>query len=212
MKVLNSARPRAYTGKVRSRRLRMKSVQFAGVALILLGIASIPLGFVSGQIPPASPPKLLSQYGVVRVYASATLGNRLQITITSREAAPFFVSALTLFLSTPAASNIVLNTINVDGMGAIQVSGVGATSSSQVVVVTSGLTYGDVVQSMPSYLNFLIVKDPLGNNAIVADGGNGGGVVLGVGIQSGGYGGGATISAVATIVAPSDTIVTMTIG
>ena len=190
----------------------MRSVQFAAMALILLGIVSISLGFVLGQTPPASPPKLFSQYGVVRVYASTTFSNRLQITITSREAAPFFVSALTLFLNIPAASNIVLNTINVDGLGPIQVLGSGATSSSQVVIVTAGLTYGDVVQSLPSYLSFLIVKDPLGNNAIVANGGSGGGVVIGVGIQSGGYSGGATISAVATIVAPSDTIVTMTIA
>jgi len=190
----------------------MRSIQCAAVALILLGITSITLGFVSGQVPPPpSPPKLLSQYGVVRVYASTSFNTRVQITITSREAAPFFVSGLTLFLSIPASSNIVLSSINVDSMGLIQVSGSGATSS-QVVIVTSGSTYGDIVQSMPSYLSFLIVKDPLGNNAIIANGGGSGGVVIAVGILSGAYSGGATLSAVATILAPSDTIVTMTIG
>ena len=201
-------------GTIRSRRLGLRSVRFAAVGLILLGITSISLGFVLGQaLPPPSPPKALTVYGVVRIYASTTLSTRVQITITSREAAPFFVSGLTLFLASAATSNIVLNTINIDGMGPIQVSGgAGATPSTQVVVVTAGLTYGDVIQSIPSYLSFLIMKDPLGNNAIVADGGSGGGVVIGVGIISGGYAGGGTISAVATIVAPSDTIVTMTIA
>jgi len=194
-----------------SRRLRMSRIRFAAVAVVLLSLASIPLGFVLGQaLPPPSPPKLLSQYGVVRLYASTTFNGRAQITITSREAAPFFLTALTLFLSQPAGASIVLNTINIDNTGPIQVSGSGTTPSSQVVIVTAGLTYGDVVQSMPSYLSFLIMKDPLGNNAIVANGGNGG-MVIGVGTMSGSSGAySGPLITIATVVAPSDTIVTMT--
>jgi hypothetical protein len=109
-----------------------------------------------------------------------------------------------------------MNTINIDNTGAIQLSGSGSAPSSQIVVVPSGLTYGDVVQSMPSYLSFLMMKDPLSNNAIVANGGSCGntscGIVITIGFMTGGYGGSTTILAVATVVAPSDTLVTMTIG
>ena len=172
---------------------------------------------VLGQtLPTPGPPKALTQYGVVRLYASTTFNGRAQITITSREAAPFFVSGLTLFLSLPVTSNIIMNTINIDNTGAIQLSGSGSAPSSQIVVVPSGLTYGDVVQSMPSYLSFLMMKDPLSNNAIVANGGSCGnascGIAITIGFMTGGYGGSTTILAVATVVAPSDTLVTMTIG
>jgi hypothetical protein len=171
------------------------------------------IGYVLAQtLPTPGPPKPFSQYGVVRIYASVTLTSRAQITIASREAAPFFVSGLTIFLNTPATTNIILNTINIDSMGAIQLSGSGAAPSSQVVIVPSGLTYGDIVQSMPSYLSFLTMKDPLGNNAIVANGGSNGGIVITIGFMSGGYGATNTLLAVATVVAPSDTIVTMSIA
>lgn len=164
------------------------------------------------SLPTPGPPKAFSQYGIVRIYASITFTGRAQITITSREAAPFFVSALTLFLSLPTTSNIIMNTINIDSTGAIQLSGSGSAPSSQVVVVPSGLTYGDIVQSMPTYLSFLMMKDPLGNNAIVANGGSTGGIVITLGFMTGGYGASTTITATATVVAPSDTVVTMTIA
>jgi hypothetical protein len=135
---------------------------------------------------------------------------RAQLTITSREAVPFFVSGLTLFLSAPSTASIVLNAINIDSAGTIQLSASGAAPSAQVIVVPSGLTYGDVVQSMPSYLSFLMMKDPLGNNAIVANGGSGGGVVITLAFMAGGgYGATTTITAIATVVAPSDTILSM---
>ena len=155
---------------------------------------------------------------MVRIYSSVTFNGRAQITITSGQAAPFFVSALTLFLSSPTTSNIVLTTINIDNTGAIQLSGSGSAPSTQVVVVPSGLTYGDIVQSMPNYLSFLMMKDPLGNNAIVANGGSGSdscgsvscGIVITIGFMTGGLGAQTTILAIATVVAPTSTTVTMT--
>lgn len=144
---------------------------------------------------------------MVRVYASTTFNGNAILTVTSRESAPFFVSRLTLFLASPADSQIVLNTINIDGTGPIQISG--TTGSSQVVIVAAGLTYGDIVQSMPNYLSFLFVKDPLGNNAIVTNGGTGLGIAFSIGVTSGASPNGAIMTAIATVVAPTDTIVTL---
>jgi hypothetical protein len=81
------------------------------------------------------------------------------------------------------------------------------------VIVPSGLTYGDIVQSMPSYLSFLMMKDPLGNNAIVASGGDSGGIIISLGYMTGGGLGGSTgMTVIATVVAPTDTTVSMTVG
>jgi len=180
----------------------------AAVVVILLCVATGSLSSVLGQsLPPPSPPKALSQYGVARVYASTAFNGRATITITSREAAPFYVVRLTLFLANPAASQIILNSINIDATGAIQISG--TTGSFQAVIVAAGLTYGDIVQSIPNYLSFLIVKDPLGDDAIVANGGSGGGIVIGIGVTAGAFANGATITAIATIVAPTDTVVSL---
>ena len=185
----------------------------AAAVVILACALSISLSYVTAQtLPTPGPPKLFSQYGVVRLYASMTFSGRAQITITSREAAPFYVSALTLFLTVAATSNIVINTINIDSTGPIQLSASGTAASSQVVVVPSGSMYGDIVQSMPNYLSFLMMKDPLENNAIVADGGTSGGIVITLGFMTGSYGSSTPLLAVATVVAPSDTIVTMTIS
>ena len=155
----------------------------------------------------------LSQYGVVRVYGSITFNGRAQVTIAGSVPGPFFVSALTLFLNVPATANIVLNTINIDSVGSIQLSASGTAAASQVVVVASGSLYGDVVQSIPSYLSFLIMKDPLANNAIVADGGSGGGIVITITYMTGtAYGSSVALTAIATVVAPSDMTIAMTIA
>jgi len=200
-----------------SRGLRTTRLRIVAAVVILGCVLSLSLGYGLAQtLAPPVPPKPFSEYGVVRIYASTPFNGRAQITITSREAAPFFVSGLTLFLSVPATSNIILNTINIDNAGAILLSGSGSSPSAQVVVVASGLTYGDIVQSMPSYLSFLMMRDPLGNNAIVANGGSCGsgscGIVITLGFMAGGYGGSTAVTAIATVVAPSDTIVTMTIA
>lgn len=113
-----------------------------------------------------------------------------------------------MFLNRPADTDILLDTINVDGTGAIQVSGY--VSASKVVVVSAGLSFGDVVGSLPNSLSMLLVKDPMGNDAIVASGGDDSGVIIGIRFMSGAYGTGTTISAIATIVAPSNSTVNMT--
>ena len=179
-------------------------------AIILVSLASITLRYVLAPPPSTNAPMPLSQYGVVRVYASIQFTGNAKIKITSQGSTPFFVSQLTLFLNRPADFDILLDTINVDGTVSIQVSGF--LGSSKVVVVPAGLLVGDVLASMPNYLNFLLVKDPMGNDAIVANGGDDSGVIVGVRFLSGAYGGGTTISAIATIVAPTNATVTMTMS
>lgn len=154
---------------------------------------------------------LLNQYGVVRVYASTQFTGTAKIAIITQGSSPFFVSRLTLFLNQPASSDILLDTINVDQMGAIQISGVLA--SSKVVVVPAGLTVGEVVSAVPTSLDFLVMKDPMGNDAIIANSGSGGGLVVGVRFMSGGYNiGTVAVTAVATVVAPVNATVSMTMG
>ena len=194
--------------KVLGRRIRMMML---AVAIILVSLASISLRYVlAPPPPPPSAPMPLNQYGVVRVYASILFTGTAKIKITSLGFSPFFVSRLTLFLNRPADFDILLDTINVDGTGSIQVSGF--LGSSKVVVVPAGLLVGDVLASMPNYLNFLLVKDPMGNDAIVANGGDDSGVIVGVRFLSGAYGGGTIISAIATVVAPTNATVTITMS
>ena len=132
-----------------------------------------------------------------------------QITINSQGGlSPFFVVRLTLFLNRPADFDLLLYTINIDGTGAIQVSNY--LPSSKVVIVPSGLQVGDVVSSVPSYLSVFIVKDPMGNDALIANGGSG--VVIGIQFLSGGSGLGTIVSAIATVVAPTNSTVSMTMG
>jgi hypothetical protein len=65
---------------------------------------------------------------------------------------------------------------------------------------------------MPGFLSFLIVKDPMGNDAIVANSGDGGGLVVGIKFMTGAYNLGTTITSVATIVAPANATVSMTMS
>lgn len=98
--------------------------------------------------------------------------------------------------------------MNIDGTGEIQVSGYLA--ATKVVVVPAGLTFGDAVGAVPSALSMLLVKDPMGNDAIVATGGGGNGMIIGIRFLTGGIATGATVSAIATVVAPANETVSMT--
>ena len=82
-----------------------------------------------------------------------------------------------------AGSAILLDTISPDGVNVIQISGY--SGPSNVAVVPAGSTMGEVVTTLPSNLAFLIVKDPLGNDAVWANGGAGNGIVVGLRFMSG---------------------------
>lgn len=185
-----------------------RRTRVAALAVILVALASVGVTFVLAPPPTSGPPAELNQYGVVRVYSSLTFTGTTKIAITSSGNGPFFVSRLTLFLSRPADFDIVLDSVNIDGTGAIQVSGYSA--ATKVVVVPAGLTFGDVVSTFPSSLNMLLMKDPMGNDAIVGSSGDGNGVVITVRFLAGGYSLGTTLQVVATVVAPNGGTVTMT--
>jgi hypothetical protein len=185
------------------------------IAVALLVIITVSSGsvtwYVLAQPPPSTnAPMPLTQYGIVRLYASIVFTGSAKITINSEDAhTPFFISRLTLFLNRPADFDVLLDTINIDGTSTLQVSSY--LPSSKVVVVASGLQVGDIVTSIPSYLSVFIVKDPMGNDALVANGDRG--VVIGIRFAAGGVGlGTTTVSAIATIVAPTNSTVTMTMG
>jgi hypothetical protein len=185
-----------------------RRTRVAALAVLLVALASIGITFVLAPPPTSSPAAVLNQYGVVRVYSGVTFTGTTKITITSSGNGPFFVSKLTLFLNRPTDFDIVLDSVNIDGIGAIQVSGYSA--ATKVVIVPAGLTFGDVMTTFPSSLNMLMMKDPMGNDAIVASGGDGNGVVIGVRFFTGGYSLGTTLQIVATVVAPNGSSVTMT--
>ena len=69
---------------------------------------------------------------------------------------------------------------------------------------------GDVIYAIPPYLNFLLVKDPLGNDWLLVANGGSEGATIGVRFMSGLYNVGTTVSAIATVLAPSNSTVTMT--
>ena len=191
--------------RIPSRRTR---VALLAAAIILVSMASVSWYVLAPPPPSANSPIPLSLYGVVRLYASVSFTGNARITISSDGLGPFFVSRLTLFLNAPADLDVLLYSINIDGTSTMQVSSY--LPSSKVVIVPSGLQVGDVISSIPSYLSELIVKDPMGNDALIANGGSG--VVFGIQFSSGGSGVGTTVMAIATVVAPSNSTVSMTMG
>jgi hypothetical protein len=188
---------------------RRGRLSFLAVAIILISLASISLTHVLAPPPSVNAPTPLSQYGVVRVYASTQFLGTSKITITTDGTGTFFITRLILVLNNAADYDIVLNSLNIDGTGTIQISG--SSTVSKFAVVPAGLMLGDVISAIPPYLNFLLVKDPMGNDALVANGGTEG-VVIGIRFMSGAYSTGITVSAIATVLAPSNSTVNMTMA
>lgn len=187
----------------------LRRTTIIALVIIALSLATLSLGFVLAPPPASNAPMPLSEYGVVRVYASVFFTGNTQIKITADGLNPFYVSRLTLFVDNPADVDIVLYSVKIDGIGPIQVSGQSA--ASKVAVIPAGLRVGDVVTSFPASLSMLIAKDPMGNDAIVANGGDGSGIVLGVRFlsTSGSVG---TLSTIATVIAATNSTVTMTMS
>jgi hypothetical protein len=112
-----------------------------------------------------------------------------------------------IILNTQADTDLVLDTIKIDGTSSIQVSGYSA--STKVTVVSAGNIIGELVTSMPSQLDFLLVKEPLGNTGIAVDGGDGDGLTFTLRFWSGTYLG-TTLTAIALVTAPTDSTITLT--
>lgn len=181
----------------------------AATALIFISLLVVNSQFVLAPPSSNATPARLSEYGVVRVYASNSFTGATKITITSDNAPPFFVERIYVFLNTRADSDILLDNIAIDGTPTIQISGY--SGSTKVVVVPAGSTVGEVINSIPSNLDFLLVKDPLGNSALSAGGGAGNGIVAGLRFMSGAYSLGTTMYVITLVTALSDATISMTI-
>ena len=182
----------------------------AAIALILLSVLVASSQFVLAPPSSSGTPTSLSEYGVVRVYASNSFTGVTKITVASDSAAPFFVERIYIILNTRSDSDILLDNIAIDGTPTIQISGY--SGSTKVVVVPAGLSVGEVINSIPNNLNFLLAKDPLGNDALSASGGAGNGIVAGLRFMSGAYSLGTTMYAIALVTASSDATISMTIS
>lgn len=184
------------------------SIGFTVVALILVSYSLVGFQYVLAPSTSGGVPTRQSDYGVVSVYASQTFMGTLKIKITSDRAAPFFVDRILVTMNRQAGSDILLDTISPDGINVIQISGY--SGPSKVAVVPAGSTIGEVVTAFPSNLAFLIVRDPLGNNAVWANGGAGSGIVVGLRFMSGAYDVGEIISVTALVTAPANATITIT--
>lgn len=179
-----------------------------GTALIILSLLLVDSHIVLASLASGGVPTRESDYGVVSVFASQTFMGTLKIKITSDRAAPFFVDRLLITVNRQAGSDILLDTISPDGVNVIQISGY--SGPSKVAVVPAGSTIGEVITTIPSNLNFLIVKDPLGNNGVWANGGAGSGIIVGLRFMSGAYDVGEIISVTALVTAPANATITIT--
>jgi hypothetical protein len=98
--------------------------------------------------------------------------------------------------------------MNLDGFYAISFSQYYGTP--KIVVVASGSTIGEVISSLPSYLTPLLVKDPLGNQALVLSGGAASGLTVALRFSSETIG--SVLSTEAIVTAPSNNTITIALS
>jgi len=194
------------------RSLRTSTVTVA-LAVVLIGLSI--LAVVSAIPPPSNLPVPVSSYGVVAVYSNeatqTTLGT-VNINVVSNGYGAFFVAKLLVFLNNPQQSDLLLSTISIDSFYTITLSQYYAPQSPKVVVIASGYTMGDVVSSLPNYLSSMLVKDPIGNTAIVLNGGAGNGLKVALTFATPGVGSAGTIGAEAVVTAPSNDTITISLS
>jgi hypothetical protein len=189
-----------------------KRTKFTIASAGLISLIVLALGFQLVSAPPGSTgaPTRLSEYGVTRVYASDNFMGSAKIAIVSDSAAPFFIEKILVILDHAADVDVLLDTVNIDGTGIIQISGY--SSTSRVVVLPGGSLIGEVTSSFPTNLQFLFSKDPLGNEALAVSGTPGNGLVVGLRSVSGGYNLGTTLSVIALVTAPANATISMTLS
>jgi len=162
----------------------------AVLAVMLIGLSI--LAVVSAIPPPSNLPIAINDYGVVAVYASestqANIGT-IKINVASNGGGAFFLVRLLVYLNIAQQSDLTLSTLSIDSFYTLTLSQYYSPQSPKVVVIPSGFTMGDVVGAIqctsqpnnptcPTYLAPLLTKDPLGNSAIVLNGGAGNGITV----------------------------------
>jgi len=160
--------------------------------------------------PPSDSPVQFSNYGVTTVYALANMNTataNLQISTTG-STGPFFVEKVLLMLQTPGQSDIVLQTVSINGIQSWSYTTYA--NQPRITLLPQGTTMGDIISALPSSLSPLLVKDPLGNLALFGSGGVTNGISFGIAYSTPLVGG--QVSVLALVVAPSNATVTLTIS
>lgn len=192
----------------------MAKPKFAIVAfaLIVLIILAANLNSVLAPLLSAGLPFPLSGYGVVRISAGesfASSGGYVRISVSSDGVAPFFVVRVLVMLNAPVEADLVLDSISLDNFPPITIS---SFSSPKVVIIQAGTTFGEIITSLPDRLSVLLVKEPMGNNAISVSGGANNGIVFVLRFSTGAYNIGSSMTATALVTAPSNSTVTITLS
>jgi hypothetical protein len=188
------------------------------IALVVIIISLLTLAVVQAAPPPSSPAIPFSGYGVVAVFSSEVNSgseNIATVKVTSNGGGEFFVVKLLIFMSVAQESDLILNSLGVDGFYSINFDQYNL--EPKIVVIASGSTIGDVVgslqtsqQNVGTALSLLLLKDPLGNQAIVVNGGPGNGLTVGLTFASETTG--AQISAEAIVTAPTNNTITIALS
>ncbi len=124
---------------------------------------------------PVGTPIPFTEYGpvMISVNGSAPVGGRITLQITGDQNAVFFLTRLILIIGPAEASNLVLDSLNIDGTGTIAFSSYGV-SSPKIVVVPAGSTSGESISALPSYADSFLLKDLAGNMGLAINGADSG--------------------------------------
>jgi len=145
-------------------------------------------------------------YGLITVFNSSNFsGGTVTVRISTDSNGPFYVEKVLVLLNAPVQSDIVLASISIDGAYTFNFNNY-FQQPTRVVVVPSGSTIGDIINTVPSYMSSLLIKDPLGNQAMFASGATNG---LAFGLTSPNGFVGTTFSILVFVVAPTSTTVTL---
>lgn len=164
------------------------------------------MSVVFAPAPPSGPPVATSAYGIITVFNSSNFsGGTVTVSISTDSSGPFYVEKVIIFLNAAVQGDILLSSISIDGVYVFNFNNY-LQQPTRVVVVPSGSTLGDIISSVPSYMSTLLTKDPMGNMAMFASGATSG---LSFGLTSSNGFVATTFSALALVVAPTSTTVTI---
>jgi hypothetical protein len=195
------------TEKLRS---GVKTGVFAAVMLLIVLFTVTAAPSAPSTPPPSNSPVQFNSYGVTTVYGLAPMnGGTTNIQIyTTGSTGPFFVEKVLLMLQTPGQSDIVLQSVSINGVQSWSYSTF--INQPRVLVLPQGTTMGDIISVLPSSLSPLMVKDPLGNQALFGSGDITNGLSFGIAYSTPLVGG--QVSVLALVVAPSNATVSLTIS
>ena len=127
---------------------------------------------------------------------------------TNGNSAPFFVLKVLLYLLTPGQSDIILQSVSLNGVQSWSYASYN--NQPRVVIVPQGTTLGDIISVLPSSLSLLLVKDPLSQSQAIAGFGGTNGLTFGIGYAVPLVGG--QVAVMALVVAPTNSTVTLNIS